>query len=280
MLHFIVQVLSYGDWNVLFSQSDHTFAVCAYGESPYLRDCLASLRSQSIEANVLISTSTPNEHIESVADEYGAPLFVNDGPAGIAHDWNCAIGHCETPLVTIAHQDDVYLPRYAETMLRMVNEEAKPLIFFSDYGELRGMVPSDSSKLLNIKRKLLQPLKNPGLRSSKSARRKVLSFGSSICCPSVTYCLPNLPSPVFLNNMRCDLDWEAWERFSTLEGSFIYASEILMRHRIHAGSETTALIRDDTRSKEDLVMLKKFWPAPIAHAINYVYSSSQKSNNL
>lgn len=264
----------------MFSQSDHTFAVCAYGESPYLEDCLTSLRNQSMKTNVLISTSTPNKHIESVAKEHGVPLFVNGDAPGIAHDWNCAISHCETPLVTIAHQDDVYLPRYAETMLRMVNEGDKPLFFFSDYGELRGVIPSDSSKLLNVKRSLLKPLRDPGRRSSRSARRKAISLGSAICCPSVTYCLPNLPFPVFLNNLKCDLDWEAWERFSNLEGSFIYAPEILMRHRIHAGSETTALIRDDTRSREDLVMLKKFWPCPLARVINFVYSSSQKSNNL
>ena len=111
-------------------------------------------------------------------------------------------------------------------------------------------------------------------------RRRVLSLGSPICCPAVTYCLPNLPQPVFLDTMKCDLDWQAWERFSKLEGSFVYSDKLLMRHRIHEGSETSALIQDTTRSREDLEMFQKFWPAPIARVLNRVYSGSQASNAL
>lgn len=264
----------------MFTKDDHTFAVCAYGESPYLEECLTSLKSQSVRTHILISTSTPNDHIEKLASDYQVPLYINEGKPGIAHDWNCAIEHCETPLVTIAHQDDVYLSKYAETMLAMINEETQPLIFFTDYGELRGAVPFDESRLLEVKRRLLKQLELPQKRSQRLARQRALFLGSAICCPSVTFCRPNLPNPVFLDNMKCDLDWEAWERFSKLDGSFVYAPEILMRHRIHEGSETTALIKDETRSKEDLVMLKKFWPVPIAHLINRVYSGSQKSNSL
>lgn len=264
----------------MFARSDHTFAVCAYGVSPFLEDCLASLRAQTVTTNVLISTSTPNEHIKRLAKQYGYPLFINEGKPGIAHDWNCAIEHCETPLVTIAHQDDVYLSLYAETMLTMVNREERPLIFFTDYGELRGDAECDESRLLNVKRRLLAPLNKRANFTRRGAKRRVLSLGSAICCPSVTLCRPNLPDPVFLDDMKCDLDWEAWERFSKLTGSFVYAPKILMRHRIHEGSETTALIRDETRTKEDLTMLRKFWPTPIALLINMVYSGSQKSNEL
>lgn len=57
-------------------------------------------------------------------------------------------------------------------------------------------------------------------------------------------------------DMKCDLDWEEWERFSRLEGSCLF-TRVLFHHRIHEGSETTALIEDDTRSNEDLEMLNK-----------------------
>ena len=264
----------------MYSNHDHTFSVCAYGDSPYLEECLRSLKSQSIHTHILISTTTPSSHIENLASEYNVPLYINNGEPGIAHDWNNAIEHCETPLVTIAHQDDVYLSRYVETMLTMVNEEERPLIFFSDYGELRGGLPCDDNRLLAVKRWLLKQLEDPHHRSRGKTRRRALCWGSAICCPSVTYCLPNLPSPVFLDDMKCDLDWQAWERFSKLDGAFVYAPEILMRHRIHEGSETTLLIRDDTRTKEDLEMLKKFWPTPVAHLINHYYSGSQSSNRL
>ena len=121
----------------MYSKYNHTFVVCAYGKSPYLIDCVESLLNQSIKSNVIISTSTPNDLIASVADRYDLPLFINEGAAGIAHDWNCAVNHCSTELITIAHQDDVYSGSYVETMLERVNQSRKPLIFFTDYEELR-----------------------------------------------------------------------------------------------------------------------------------------------
>lgn len=145
----------------MFTENDHTFAVCAYGESPYLEQCLISLRDQEIETNILISTSTPNHYVAELARKYGYPLLINEGKPGIGHDWNSAVAHCHTPLVTIAHQDDVYLPYYAKTMLSMMNEEQRPLIWFSDYGELRGDAPCDVNQLLKVKRFLLSPLKRP-----------------------------------------------------------------------------------------------------------------------
>lgn len=263
-----------------FTEKDHTFVLCAYGESPYLEECLKSLLSQTVKTGYAIATTTPNERISAVAEKYGVPLFINEGKPGIAHDWNCAVAHCSTPLVTIAHQDDVYEPRYVEQMLKSMNQADDPLIFFTNYGELRNGKPADSGKLLGVKRALLGQIQKKGSVSKRSQKRRLIAVGSAICCPSVTYNVPALPKPLFLEGMKSNLDWEAWERFSLLDGSFVYSDQILMRHRIHEGSETSRLIRDNTRTAEDLAMLEKFWPKPVAALINRAYGSGQKSNEL
>ena len=51
-----------------------------------------------------------------------------------------------------------------------------------------------------------------------------------------------------------------------------------MYHRIHEGSETSALIKDNTRTAEDREMLRRFWPAPIAWALNLAHGLGRKSN--
>ena len=79
--------------------------------------------------------------------------------------------------------------------------------------------------------------------------------------------------------MKCSLDWQTWERLSKLDGDFYYDTNILMRHRIHEESETSHLIADNTRSAEDLEMLCKFWPRPVAKIINHFYAKSQQSNS-
>lgn len=263
----------------MFTEKDHTFVVCAYGESPYLPECLASLRAQTVRTSVLVATSTPNEGIERAARDAGVPLHVSGEAPGIAHDWNYALSLARTPLATIAHQDDTYEPGYVEHMLAAMSAARRPLIYFTNYGELRGGEKVDDDLLLRVKRLLLRRLRRAGGSSeARSVKRSALSMGSAVCCPSVTFNLPLLPSPVFVSQMRSNLDWEAWEKISLLDGSFVYDDAILMHHRIHEGSETSALIKDNTRTAEDLAMLEKFWPAPVARLINVAYSLGQRSN--
>ncbi len=262
----------------MFTAIDHTFAVCAYGESPYLAECVASLREQTMPTRIIMCTSTPNDVIEAVAGDNDLPLFVSGEEPGIGHDWNYALSCAETPLVTIAHQDDVYCADYTENMLAAMNDCARPLIFFSDYGELREEEKVTDNRLLRIKRLLLRSLKKLGQSDSVREKRRALRFGPAISCPSVAYNKKLVPAPLFSESMKCDLDWQAWERLSYEDGSFCYCPEILMYHRIHEDSETTRLIRSRMRTEEDLQMLRKFWPLPIAKAINMVYGYSQKSN--
>lgn len=263
----------------MFEASDHSFVVCAYQESPYLRECVSSLLAQTAQTHVAISTATPNDLIRAVAEEAGVPLYVNPSEPGIGSDWNFATAQAKTPLVTLAHQDDVYAPTYAERMLRCMNKVSNPLIFFSDYGEIREGELVDNSRILKVKRGLLRPLaRRGGIASTIAEKRKILRFGNSICCPSVTLALPSLPDPPFDTSLKSNLDWLTWEGYSRLEGSFVYDQQILMYHRIHEGSTTTALIHDNTRTDEDLSMLEKFWPKPIARLLCRAYALAQTSN--
>lgn len=256
----------------------HTFTICAYKESPFLEECIQSIQAQTVKSKVLIATSTPNAYIENLARKYNVSLYINTGEKGITQDWNFAYSKADTDLITIAHQDDVYLPHYTENILSMIEGAAHPLIAFTDYGELRDGEPVVKSKLLTIKRILLYPLRF--FKKSKFVRRRSLSLGNCICCPAVTFVKENVPNPVFQHGFRSNEDWEAWEVISKLDGEFLYSKTIGMYHRIHEGSETSVIIGDNARTTEDLVMFKKFWPEPIAKWIADVYASSEKSNEL
>lgn len=49
-----------------YQNTDHTFAVCAYKESPYLESCIKSLVNQKVKSNIIVCTSTPCEFIENM----------------------------------------------------------------------------------------------------------------------------------------------------------------------------------------------------------------------
>ena len=153
----------------------HTFVVCAYGESPYLGECVDSLLEQTIKSRILITTSTDNDYIHWVADVNGIEVRVSGRAPDIAGDWNFAYTQAETPYVTIAHQDDLYEPAYAETAVSMMEKRKKPLLFFSDYYERRGDEITDSNVNLRIKKLMLLPMAVRALSGNRAVKRAVLS---------------------------------------------------------------------------------------------------------
>lgn len=53
-----------------FSGEDVTIVICAYKECKYLEESIRSVLNQSVKTNVVISTSTPNDFIDGLADKY------------------------------------------------------------------------------------------------------------------------------------------------------------------------------------------------------------------
>lgn len=264
-----------------YTAKDHTFALCAYRESPYLEECIQSLLNQTTPGEIVMVTSTYCEYIQKAADKYHLKLRVNNsGDSRMVTNWNFGYSQAETPLVTIVHQDDIYEPEYVERLVALINSSKHPLIAFSDYGELRNGQKVYHNQLLRIKRILLSPLRIKLLRGSKFIRRRSLSLGNGICCPSVMFARQNLPDVIFQDDFQSSLDWQAWERLSKLNGDFLYYPKPLILHRIHGGSGTSRIIADGQRKLEDFEMFSKFWPPMVAKALAKMYSRAEKSNDL
>ena len=258
----------------------HAFVICAYGESKYLEECIQSLLRQTIKSRILIATSTPNEFINELGRRYRLEVYINRDGRGIADDRNFAYAQADSKYVTLAHQDDIYEPTYVEIMLNQLQKANKPLIFFSDYGEIRQGRKVKVNLLLRVKRILLTPMRARRLRKYRIIKRGVVAFGNAICCPAVTYVKDSLQYPVFEKHFKSNLDWEVWERISEKEGSFEYCSKVLMYHRIHGESETSALINSRERMVEDYEMLCRFWPVWMVKKYMRVYRKGENSNKF
>lgn len=254
----------------------HSFMICAYKESPYLEECIQSLRAQTESSIIRMVTSTDNSFIRGLAQKYGIPVFINED-GGIGKDWNFALEKSETDYVTIAHQDDVYFKNYSHEIIRAMETNREPIIAFTDYREIREGKVVPQSKNLKIKEKILKPIS--GFPMSKFVRRRVLSLGNAICCPSVTYNMACLRNNFQFNTvLKTNLDWLAWEELSTLSGSFTYIPAPLMAHRIHGESATSDTIESNVRAEEDLMLLERFWSKSLARIIYHFYKESEKAN--
>ncbi len=263
-----------------YTVKDHTFMICAYQENPYLEDCISSIMAQTVLGNVKLSTSTPNKYICGLADKYNLPMVVNNGKGDFCDNQNFAYSMAETALVTLCHQDDYYCPEYLENVLSFANRGKQPIIIYTDYFEDRNGEKVKSNKLLKVKRTLNFPLKFSGLWGNKWVRRRILSLGNPICCPSVTFNKAAIENDPFPNTYVGAVDWDAWLKLSSLNGQFIYCREKLVAHRIWEESSTTEAIQSGLKSDEDYKILCSIWPEWIAKIIFGLYAKSQNSNNL
>ncbi|MBR2833488.1 MAG: glycosyltransferase family 2 protein [Bacilli bacterium] len=255
----------------------HTFVVLAYKESEYLEECLKSVTNQSVKTNVVIATTTPNKHIEKLANKFG--LEIKKGKhTTIGGDFDFARNCVDSDLVTIAHQDDVYDETYAEEMINYYKKYQDAIILFPDYYEVRNGKKTYSNSNLKIKRILLTSLRINRFSGIRHFKRNAIRFGNAISCPAVTYVQKNCPKKIFNTHMKCDIDWDAWEKLSKLKGKFIFINKKLMGHRIDDTTTTTDIINQGIRTKEDLEVLKNFWPTGIAKLINKLYKKSEKNN--
>ena len=51
--------------------SQHTWVICAYGESDFLEACIQSLNNQTKSSNIICYTSTPLDSIYTICKKYG-----------------------------------------------------------------------------------------------------------------------------------------------------------------------------------------------------------------
>ncbi|MDR3364244.1 MAG: glycosyltransferase [Clostridiales Family XIII bacterium] len=261
-----------------------TFVVCAYKESAFLEDTVRRLLSQTLPARVLISTSTPNGLIDGVAKKYGVGIRVNPDGGTSAKDWNFAYAQAETDFVTLAHQDDVYEPAFAEKTMAAIENSKNPIAAYTDYYELRykekggGGRRIETNRILRVKRFMLGAIR---LRQNSIwLRNRVLSFGYPMNCPGTTYNKKRIPEIGFRPDWQNSHDWDAICRLAKLPGDFIFVKELLLGHRIYAESQTTNTIGSGQRAAEDLVMFEKYWPKPIARLIMGIYRTAYDSNRL
>lgn len=262
-----------------YCEKNHTFAICAYKENPYLEQCVQSILGQDVLGKVIISTSTPNQFISRLADRYGIPLVINPEDVSASNNWNFAYTQADTELVTICHQDDYYKPNYLDTILRYVNKSENMILLFTDYSEDRNGDVKDKNLLLGIKQILNFPLRYKCFWKRRWIRQILLSFGNPICCPSVTFHKNGIPTVPFDTTLKSSIDWKSWINLSHLEGEYIYCPEKLMVHRIWKESLTSQTIENRIREKEDYQILCSMWPKPIARIIFSIYKKSQNSND-
>ena len=259
---------------------DHTFAVPVYLAAPNLAALIESLRAQiGCRSEILLATSTPSAELDAFAKRRALSLHINPQRIDIAADWNFALAAAQTPLVTLAHQDDYFASSYVARMSRVLRRHPEGVLGFCDYSEHTSLGVRPININLRIKRALRRRAFG-GRECITETRDKVrlLSLGNPVCCPSVMFDRSRLADFRFPGGFQTNLDWMAWLELARRPGGFVYVRERLMSKGVHAASETTATIANRVRHREDRAMFDALWPRPVAAALAYFYRLGYLAN--
>ncbi len=259
----------------------HTFAICAYRESPYLEELIRSLLSQKMRSSVILCTSTPNQYIENLCKKYDIKMFISTKESSLMNDWSFALETAfieeGAELVTIAHQDDIYHPDYSSEMMRAYKKYPDMLLFCSSNKTIDACGNERGGRVEAVKKILRLPLRLKILSGSTVIKRLSLRFGNSICCPSCTYNIKLTGIELFKKNYHFVIDWDTLWNLTSLKGKFIVCEKNLISYRVHDGAETKKNIVDHNREKEEHIMFRRIWPEPVVKLIMHFYKSAYKA---
>lgn len=256
----------------------HTFVVPVHGDAPWLPTTLESLRDQTAPTTIIVTTAAPTPRLRDICAMYDIPLAVRSGEAGIGVDWNFALSQVDGGWVTIAHQDDIYLPRYVEDALRAAAPDTT--VVFSDYRELVDGTPQSLGLALAVKWLMIETALFPArtLVRSRLRKRLMFGFGDPVCCPSAMINRDRVPGFRFDERLDLDLDWDAWIRLGGGRCSLGYVRRTNVLHRLHPDSATSRGIANTRRRQEDAAMFDQLWPRPVARALAALYAACYRFN--
>ena len=232
----------------------HTFVILAYNISDDLEECIKSVINQSKKSNIVIATSTPNDYIIDLASEYSLGVMVNKSKSNKGRDYNFAINSFDTPLVTIAHQDDLYDRNYTKEVLKAYKKNKKATIIFTDNYEIHNDKKIKKSKKLFWKRYYLFPLRFSFFQDKKFFKLRSLRRDKFICTSSITFIKENIDGDIFPTNLKYDNDWQGLIDLARKDTRFVYLKKKLVGYRVEEKEN------NKTKNKEDLKILKSMYP--------------------
>lgn len=260
--------------------SELTLIIPAYDESPYIEECIISLKNQKLYAEIIITAAKNSTFLSEISNKFQIKLIINPSPDNtIADDWNFAINQCQTKYLVLAHQDDYYKPDFSGELIKLANECSDNLITFTFYDEKDSGGTTSNSSILLIKKIILSAtFLNKNIVRSKFRKRLLLMFGPAIPCPAVMYNIQKLKNIRFDQNFKVNLDWDYWTKLIKQRGSIGFVNKSLMVHRIHSGSTTFTSVKSNIRKKEDMLLFKRLWYFPLNLIMAKIYTLGYSRN--
>jgi glycosyltransferase involved in cell wall biosynthesis len=102
---------------------DITIAITVFNRRQFLKQAIASALEQKFPVRVMVVEDCgPDPGLQTfVKEEFGDRVVYirNSRRRGLFDNWNACLEHCQTPWLSILHDDDLLTPKFVEAMLEL-----------------------------------------------------------------------------------------------------------------------------------------------------------------
>jgi GT2 family glycosyltransferase len=227
-----------------------TIVVPVYNGARHLRETLASLLQQ--RARLICVDDASGDDSAAIVRACGVELLRNDHRLGLAANWNRCVELVTTPYFVLAHQDDVYEPDYAATMLALI--AAHPRAFIAHCRTMS--IDDDGRAVATPAARYKESLWPRGEVYEEDAASGLprLARGNFIVAPSVIFRAEAVRSIGRFSPLEFVTDWEYWMRGLLAGWAIVGTRQRLLRFRRHAATATRATEQTFDRYREEIAV--------------------------
>jgi glycosyltransferase involved in cell wall biosynthesis len=232
----------------------HIF-VPAYGESPYLEECLESIKTHTDETVLctVLDDCSPNANIRSSVEKFGNRFSYvrNDRNLGLARNFQKAFDLSESTYTLIVGSDDVLLPGYVDQLKEAAQKFPTACLF-----QPQVSVIDENSQTFNAFPDLIKKFINPGKRNLKEYEASVilrrLLIGDFFYFPSIAWKAEVVRSYQLNPHLKTAVDLDLIARLAMENHTFVIGGQTVFSYRRHSKSVSMELGMSYERSKEEI----------------------------
>jgi glycosyltransferase involved in cell wall biosynthesis len=226
------------------------FVMPLYNGARHLREAIASLLQQRARVVCVDDGSTDDSVV--IARACGVEVVPSSQHLGLAGNWNRCLELVTTELFVLAHQDDVYEPDYAATMLPLIDAHPRAFIAHCKTVSIDGEGRTVSTPAAAYKESLW-PREAP-YEHDAAAELAPLARGNFIVAPSVIFRTAAVRRIGPFSPLQFVTDWEYWFRGLLAGYTIAGTHKRLLRFRRHEGTATRATERTMDRYREEIAL--------------------------
>ena len=227
---------------------------------PHTLDSLLGQQHDDFEVVVIDDVSTDDS--VAIAESRGVRVVRNEVRRGLAGNWNAAFALAKTPLLVIAHQDDVYDPRFLAATSKLLATYPRAFIAHTRAGIIDAHDRPVVTAAARFKDRFW-PADEPYERPPE-AELRMLQTGNYIVCPAVMFRMSAVETiGTFNESYRFVPDWEYWLRGLVAGFTIAGTHAPLVQWRSHEANATKQEEATLRRYDEELELLE--WLSREAH---------------